>query len=72
MGWQTRLEELAIPHTPHCNLVTTLGNPVTIRSWQIAGLPADNHSTENAIVMAKARRWPLLIDPQVWMAVCCM
>ena len=35
-----------------------------VRSWTIAGLPADNHSVENGVIMANARRWPLLIDPQ--------
>ena len=35
-----------------------------MRAWTIAGLPADNHSVENGVIMANARRWPLLIDPQ--------
>lgn len=64
LEWHDVLRKLEIPHTDGCDLVNTLGNPVTIRSWQIAGLPGDQLSTENAIVMAKARRWPLLIDPQ--------
>ena len=35
-----------------------------IRDWTIDGLPNDSFSIDNAIVMSKARRWPLLIDPQ--------
>ncbi len=35
-----------------------------MRSWTVAGLPADNHSIENGIIMAHSRRWPLLVDPQ--------
>lgn len=35
-----------------------------IRAWQIDGLPSDDFSTENAIVIFKSRRWPLCIDPQ--------
>ena len=35
-----------------------------MRAWQVAGLPSDSVSTENGIILAKARRWPLVIDPQ--------
>ena len=30
----------------------------------LAGLPADGFSIDNAIIAAKSRRWPLMIDPQ--------
>ena len=46
-------------------LVTVLGDPVKIRDWTIDGLPNDSFSIDNGIMMSKARRWPLLIDPQV-------
>ena len=35
-----------------------------VRKWQLAGLPSDVVSTENAIFVSKSRRWPLMIDPQ--------
>lgn len=35
-----------------------------IRVWNIAGLPVDAYSIENAIIVDKARRWALMIDPQ--------
>ncbi|XP_018345947.1 PREDICTED: dynein heavy chain 7, axonemal-like [Trachymyrmex septentrionalis] len=41
-----------------------LGDPVLIRSWNIAGLPADAFSIDNGIIVTNARRWPLMIDPQ--------
>ena len=28
------------------------------------GLPLDNFSVENAIIMDNSRRWPLMVDPQ--------
>ncbi len=41
-----------------------LGVDVKIQSWNIAGLPKDETSTENGIIIDKCRRWPLMIDPQ--------
>ena len=41
-----------------------LGDDVKIRQWAVAGLPSDNLSIENGIIMFGSRRWPLMIDPQ--------
>ncbi|CAF5028300.1 unnamed protein product, partial [Rotaria magnacalcarata] len=46
------------------SLVGTLGEPVVIRAWNIAGLPSDSFSIENGIILSNSRRWPLMIDPQ--------
>jgi len=45
-------------------MVDVLGQPVMIQQWTVCGLPADNLSTENGIILDTARRWPLMIDPQ--------
>jgi dynein heavy chain len=63
-NWHEQLAALSIPHTPECDLKSTLADPVAIRTWTICGLPQDNHSVENGIIMSKARRYPLFIDPQ--------
>lgn len=42
----------------------TLGDSVLIRSWNIFGLPTDLFSIDNAIIVSKSRRWPLMIDPE--------
>eukprot|EP00899_Mesostigma_viride_P002516 jgi/Mesvir1/12265/Mv00478-RA.2 len=54
----------AVPCSKEFKLLRTLGEPVKIREWVIHGLPNDSFSIDNAIIMSKARRWPLLIDPQ--------
>jgi len=41
-----------------------LGNQLKIQQWNIYGLPADNTSIENGIMIDTSRRWPLCIDPQ--------
>ncbi|XP_059059125.1 dynein axonemal heavy chain 3 [Achroia grisella] len=62
--WNTRARELNIPCSEMFSLVSTLGEPVVIRAWNIAGLPVDAFSIENGIIVEKSRRWPLMIDPQ--------
>ncbi len=42
-----------------------LGEPVKIQMWNICGLPRDDCSIENGIIIDKSRRWPLMIDPQM-------
>lgn len=42
----------------------TLGNAMQIRAWSLWGLPFDNFSVENAIIVTNAQRYPLMIDPQ--------
>jgi len=53
-----------VKHSPRFSLSNILGEPVKVRDWLIAGLPNDSFSIENGIVVANARRWPLMIDPQ--------
>ena len=60
----TEVKLKGIPGSAVVSLEKVLGNPVQIRDWNLAGLPRDSLSTDNAIIMSKSRRWPLLIDPQ--------
>ncbi|XP_075973125.1 dynein heavy chain 3, axonemal [Anticarsia gemmatalis] len=62
--WNERSRELNIPCSEQFSLITTLGEPVIIRAWNIAGLPVDAFSIENGIIVQKSRRWALMIDPQ--------
>uniref|UniRef100_A0A673G0D2 Uncharacterized protein n=1 Tax=Sinocyclocheilus rhinocerous TaxID=307959 RepID=A0A673G0D2_9TELE len=62
--WLRGFKELAVPHTERPNLISTLGDKVKIRSWQIAGLPKDSLSVENGVITQYSQRWPLFIDPQ--------
>lgn len=62
--WRDFLGEMNVPHTEGANLIKVMADPVKLRKWQVDGLPADSVSTENGIILACARRWPLCIDPQ--------
>lgn len=54
----------ALPHSEDYSIIGILGEAVVIREWNISGLPIDNFSIENGIIVTKCRRWPLMIDPQ--------
>ena len=63
-GWVQQCAELSIPATMGFSLVKVMGDPVTIREWQLNALPVDDYSTENGILATKGKRWPLAVDPQ--------
>ncbi|XP_075039903.1 dynein axonemal heavy chain 1 [Mixophyes fleayi] len=62
--WTKTLKDLKVPCTQEPSLIGTLGDPVKIRSWQIAGLPNDTLSVENGVITQYSQRWSHFIDPQ--------
>ncbi|XP_054237169.1 dynein axonemal heavy chain 7 [Indicator indicator] len=62
--WASLCKAKGIPCSDDFSLTSTLGEPVEIRAWNIAGLPSDTFSIDNGIIISNARRWPLMIDPQ--------
>lgn len=63
-SWVNNLKELEIKYTMDITMKKFLEIPVVTQSWNINGLPKDDTSTENGIIIEKSRRWPLMIDPQ--------
>ncbi|XP_028254324.1 dynein heavy chain 7, axonemal-like [Parambassis ranga] len=62
--WMSLCKSRGIPCSSNMSLMSSLGDPVKIREWTIAGLPSDSFSIDNGIIISNARRWPLMIDPQ--------
>ncbi|XP_052749829.1 dynein axonemal heavy chain 1-like isoform X2 [Galleria mellonella] len=62
--WMKHMKTVAVPHTEGATPLSTLGDAVQIRTWQMYGLPRDPLSVESAVLMWNSRRWPLIIDPQ--------
>lgn len=50
IDWLEKVKTSVIPCSDTFSLVNILGNPVTIRAWNIAGLPTDDFSIENGII----------------------
>lgn len=63
-AWHRMCQQKKVPCSDDFTLNNTLGNQVSIRQWQISGLPVDSFSTDNGIIVTNSRRWPLMIDPQ--------
>lgn len=63
-SWNQLCVEKRISCTDNFSLANILGDPMQIRQWSLCGLPSDNFSIENAIIVHNSRRFSLLIDPQ--------
>jgi dynein heavy chain len=62
--WKTELSKRKIPHTEDLDIIGLLVDNTTVGEWNIQGLPTDELSTQNGIIVTKGTRFPLLIDPQ--------
>lgn len=64
-AWLQRCSDLSIPTSPAFRLAPALASPVELGEWGISGLPSDDVSIDNGVLVAKGGgRWPLMIDPQ--------
>lgn len=62
--WFKELKNRKIPCTLNLSVIDMLTDPTVIGEWNLQGLPNDELSTQNGIIVTKASRYPLLIDPQ--------
>jgi dynein heavy chain, axonemal len=63
-AWVARCFKLGIPISEGVSLKSTLASAVEIREWSMLGLPSDEVSIDNGILVKHGKRWPLMIDPQ--------
>uniref|UniRef100_A0A8C3JBK3 Dynein axonemal heavy chain 8 n=1 Tax=Calidris pygmaea TaxID=425635 RepID=A0A8C3JBK3_9CHAR len=62
--WEAEMRAHKIPFSENLNLISMLVDPPTISEWNLQGLPGDDLSIQNGIIVTKATRYPLLVDPQ--------
>lgn len=53
-----------IPVTDGLHITKFLVDEAQIGEWNLEGLPNDDHSVQNGIMVTRSSKWPLLVDPQ--------
>ncbi|XP_034837309.1 dynein axonemal heavy chain 8 [Maniola hyperantus] len=64
-NWLHELLRRKIPVSMNLSITDQLTDAATIGDWNLCGLPTDELSVQNGIIVTKASRFPLLIDPQI-------
>ena len=61
--WAQQLAESGINFKPHNPITEYLSNTDERLTWQEHSLPVDDLCTENAIILKRFNRYPLIVDP---------
>jgi dynein heavy chain, axonemal len=62
--WYKDIQNNNIVISENMTMMGLLEDKVAVQVWKACQLPTDSLSIQNAIVMFKSKRWPLMIDPQ--------
>lgn len=54
-----------ISHNVNYKFSEFLAKPTDLLTWQLQGLPSDQFSSDNGVLVNKSRRFSLMIDPQM-------
>lgn len=58
------MKKRGIPVTAGLDITSFLVDETTVGEWNLQGLPKDDLSIQNGIMVTNSTRYPLLIDPQ--------
>ncbi|CAJ1345300.1 unnamed protein product [Effrenium voratum] len=62
--FQVDTQKRAVPAHEKVEVVSFLVDQGTIGEWALEGLPSDELSIQNAIMVTRSSRYPLMVDPQ--------
>lgn len=60
-----QVKALRIAHSKDYSFADFLVKQIEFLNWNFKGLPDDQFSKENAVLVTKSSRFPLMIDPQM-------
>eukprot|EP00928_Gymnodinium_smaydae_P031098 TRINITY_DN22944_c0_g2_i2.p1 TRINITY_DN22944_c0_g2~~TRINITY_DN22944_c0_g2_i2.p1 ORF type:complete len:3465 (-),score=972.42 TRINITY_DN22944_c0_g2_i2:18-9410(-) len=63
-GFQKDTQRRDLPAHQQTDIVTFMVDQGTIGEWALQGLPGDELSIQNAIMVTRSSRYPLMVDPQ--------
>ncbi|XP_063235253.1 dynein axonemal heavy chain 5 [Bacillus rossius redtenbacheri] len=63
-SWMDILRTRDVPFTHNLNITNMLVDSATVSEWTLQGLPNDDLSVQNALIVTKSSSYPLLVDPQ--------
>ncbi|KAK3879380.1 hypothetical protein Pcinc_016045 [Petrolisthes cinctipes] len=63
-AWRSLFASRNIPYTADLDVTRWLIDNATVSEWNLQGLPNDELSIQNGLIVSKASCYPLLIDPQ--------
>jgi dynein heavy chain, axonemal len=63
-NWRHECNKRKIPLSDDLNVVSMLVHNTVISEWNLEGLPNDELSIQNGLIVTSASRFPLLVDPQ--------
>ena len=62
--FQDDLVKRGIPSSSDLELTKFLVDDATVGEWNLQGLPSDDLSIQNGIMVTRSARFPLMVDPQ--------
>jgi hypothetical protein len=65
VGIRSQAQDLGVPTSDEVSVLPLLTQPAVLHEWRQKGLPSDDFSAQNAVIVTRSKRWPLLVDPQV-------
>jgi dynein heavy chain 1 len=63
LEWSEAMESMKIPFRSELDMISYLSKPTDQLSWIECGLPNDSLAIQNAILLERYNRFPLVIDP---------
>ena len=62
--WVKAVESKNLYNSHDFTIINFLSDDAVVKKWNLQGLPKDDFSTENGVIVTHSNRWPLMVDPE--------